>query len=341
MPMLDRRIRQLLEVILPFLAIIISTLPPCNDTNLYAVPSHVILILSSLPTPPPNQMLPFMQRLDQQFMGHIFRGADLFHTIQNQRYLFWLNTGELPETLEQIADDVSRTMSRITWRGSARQRRRRNVLSSKNELLLTFIWLRKYLCIDTLALMFDVSLATVSKTVHRVIPVLWHYFKNQVTWPSLNEWIGLRGNWHSFPNAVGCVDGTPHEVYRPLTEPQREFFGGHRHYHLMNTLLIVDNLGNIVFLQAGFLGSMNDAGNFNMMERIGPGTDNDMPVGVVLSADKGYGHIPPLLTPFRQTQIRRMNRVEQHQARRFNRQLSKCRVLVEHTIKHMRTYIKQ
>ncbi len=83
-------------------------------------------------------MLPFMQRLDQQFMGHIFRGADLFHTIQNQQYLFWLNTGELPETLEQIADDVSRTMSRITWRGSARQKRR-----TKNELLLTFIWLRK------------------------------------------------------------------------------------------------------------------------------------------------------------------------------------------------------
>ena len=64
----------------------------------------------------------------------------------------------------------------------------------------------------------------------------------------------------------------------------------------MNTQLIVDNLGNIVFLQAGFLGSMNDAGNFNMMERIGPGTDNDMPVGVILLANKGYGHIPPLNT---------------------------------------------
>ena len=131
-------------------------------------------------------------------MGHIFRRADLFHTIQNQQYLFWLNTGELPETLEQIADDVSRTMSRITWRGSARQRRRRNILSTKNELLLTFIWLRKNLCIDTLALMFDVSLATVLKTVHRVIPVLWHYFKNQVTWPSINEWNGLRGTGTHF-----------------------------------------------------------------------------------------------------------------------------------------------
>ena len=39
----------------------------------------------------------------------------------------------------------------------------------------------------------------------------------------------------------------------------------------MNTQRIVDNAGNIVFLQAGFLGSLNDAGNFNLMERIGAG----------------------------------------------------------------------
>ena len=83
---------------------------------------------------------------------------------------------------------------------------------------------------------------------------------------------------------------------------------------------------------------MNDSGNFHLMEQIGHGTDNDMPVGLVHLADKGYGDIPPLLTPFRQTQIRRMNRFDQYQAGSFNRKLSKCRVLVEHTIKHMKTY---
>ena len=80
-----------------------------------------------------------MQRVDEQFTGHAFRGADLVNTIQNQRYLFGLNTGELPETLEQIADDVSPTLARITWRGTARERRRRNILSTKNEVLLVFI----------------------------------------------------------------------------------------------------------------------------------------------------------------------------------------------------------
>ena len=31
----------------------------------------------------------------------------------------------------------------------------------------------------------------------------------------------------------------------------------------------------------------------NLMERIEPGTNNDMPAGLVLLADKGYGNIPP------------------------------------------------
>ena len=92
----------------------------------------------------------------------------------------------------------------------------------------------------------------------------------------------------------------------------------------MNTQIVVDNLGNIVFLQAGFPGSLNGAGNFNLMERIGPGTNYNMPHEVVLLADKGYGAAPPLLTPFRAAQIRRLPRDQQRLARRFNRRLSRC-----------------
>ena len=147
---------------------------------------------------------------------------------------------------------------------------------------------------------------TVSAIIHRVVPVLWRFFENQVSWPSIAQWNSLRGIWPSFPDAVGCVDGTPHEIYRPEVEPQQ---------------LIVNSLGNIVFLQAGFLGSMNDASNFHLMERISPGTNYDMPHGAVL-ADKGYGDVVPLLTPFRAAQIRPMPRHNQRLARRFNREMS-------------------
>lgn len=75
-----------------------------------------------------------------------------------------------------------------------------------------------------------------------------------------------------------------YQIYRPEVEPQWKFYSGHCHYHLMNKQLIVDSLGNIVSLQASFLGCMNDADNFRLMERIGPRTNN-MPHGVVLSVD--------------------------------------------------------
>jgi hypothetical protein len=107
----------------------------------------------------------------------------------------------------------------------------------------------------------------------------------------------------------------------------------------MNTQLIVDNLGNIVFLQTGFLGAQNDATNFIFMERIGPGTNFDMPPNAYLLADKGYADVHPLLTPFRAVQIRRMAMHDQRHAQRFNRRLSTCRVIVEYTIKHVKTYL--
>lgn len=74
------------------------------------------------------------------------------------------------------------------------------------------------------------------------------------------------------------------------------------------------------------------------MNRIGPGTAYDMPRGTVLLADKGYGDFVPLLTPFRAAQIRRMPMHQQRRARKFNRKLSQCRVIVEHTIKYVKTY---
>lgn len=135
---------------------------------------------------------------------------------------------------------------------------------------------------------------------------------------------------HGVPR--GQILGTPHKIYRPQVGNQREYFSGHRRYYLMNTQLIVDNLGNIVFLQAG---SLSDDGNFMLMETIGPCTDYDMPMDVVLLADKGYGDTNLLLTPFRTAQIRCLPRDEKILVRRFK---YLCRIIVEHTIKHMKTY---
>ena len=121
------------------------------------------------------------------------------------------------------------------------------------------------------------------------------------------------GNWEEFPNVVGAIDTTPHEIYRPLIEPQRPFYSGYRHYHFMNTQLVMDNEGHIRFVQAGFLGS-------------------------TLLADKAYPDGGSLLTPVRANQMPLLNHRDRRRARRFNTLLSKRSVKIEHVFKEMKTY---
>ena len=151
------------------------------------------------------------------------------------------------------------------------------------------------------------------------------------------------GNWEEFPNVVGVIDSTPHEIYRPLIEPQRPFYSGYRHYHCMNTQLMMDNEGHIRFVQAGFLGSTHDSVSFRLMEPIGPGRNLDLPPNAKLLADKAYpdgGSLYILLTPVRTTvnQMPLLNHRDRRRAKRFNALLSKRRVKIEHVFKEMKTY---
>lgn len=65
---------------------------------------------------------PIFQRLDPTFHGFGFRGRDVFVIFENQRYLFWLKTGELPETLLDITFRISGNLVRLNRRGRRRQR---------------------------------------------------------------------------------------------------------------------------------------------------------------------------------------------------------------------------
>ena len=146
------------------------------------------------------------------------------------------------------------------------------------------------------------------------------------------------GNWEEFSNVVGAIDTTPHEIYRPLIEPQRPFYSGYRHYYCMNTQLVMDNEGHIRFVQAGFLGSTQDAVSFRLMEPIGPGRNLDLPPNAKLLADKAYPNGGLLLTPVRANQMPLLNHRDRRRARRFNTILCKRRVKIEHVFNEMETY---
>jgi hypothetical protein len=150
-------------IILP-LIIAIPPTPPYvfnNNEQIIKLLVNFMLLLVAFQIPSPANLCHIMSRLDPQFHGFTFGGRDIFQAIENQRYLFWLNTGELPETMLDITANISRNLLRLTSRGRVRHQIRSSKLSNINKVLLTLMWLRKYPCLDTMALLFDVSPSTV------------------------------------------------------------------------------------------------------------------------------------------------------------------------------------
>ena len=56
-----------------------------------------------------------------------------------------------------------------------------------------------------LSALFDISVATAFREKYR----------QYVRWPSLQEWTNFQGRWQKLPFAVGAMDGTSTEIYRP------------------------------------------------------------------------------------------------------------------------------
>ena len=281
-----------------------------NMILLVSVLGQLLYLFTLLPPSSLETQLPLRDRLFYDFHGQGFRGRDVFSLIHRQQYLFWLNTGEAVESFLEIVYQTAPCFLMLTRRGNPRQRMGRFKLDVVNRILLVFIWLRKYPHLNTLALLFDVTPQTVCALLYQGISILWHHFNSAVSWPSLREWDVMRGTWQHLPNAVGCIDVMPHEILVLSDKPQCQFYSSHRHFRLLNTQMLCDNKGHIRFLQAGFLGSTHDSQSYRLMQPLGPGLALDVPAGVVFLADKGYPDNPPLLTPFRQAQTRRMNRID-------------------------------
>lgn len=298
----------------------------------------ICLLFVALQPPLAYQHLPLVQRLFPGFHGHPYNGRDVYSLICGQSWHFWRNTGETPLSFLQLVRDLTPTLNQLNVHGVPRMRLRRQNLNLTNQILLVLIWLRKYPHIDTLALLFDIDPASIVRIIYKILPELWRHFHNQINWANNLEWLNMMGNWPEFPTAVGSIDATPHEIYRPITEPQRLFYSGHRHYHCFSTQLILDSHGHLRHVHAGFVGSMADANAYRHMLPIGPGLPLSIPPGAQFLADKAYPDGGPLLTPIRANQMRLLNNRGRRRARKFNRLLGKRRTKIEHVFKELKTF---
>ncbi|VDI61573.1 Hypothetical predicted protein [Mytilus galloprovincialis] len=138
--------------------------------------------------------------------------------------------------------------------------------------------------------------------------------------------------------AVGAIDGTSTEIYRPLVEPQELYYSGHRHFHCVHNQVVNDNLGKICYIDAGVLRHQKDAQQFAMMRSIGRHAEFDFPEGIVLLADKIYPNRYPRMTPYTRQQIQRKPDNLKRRCRKINNLIKENGVTVEHSIGELKNY---
>jgi hypothetical protein len=307
------RRRQLIQ------ALIALVRPP---PNFHEYQKFVVKLLLQIVQLPAEHTLSVQQRLFGEYDVEC-TGRNVFTLFSDHRYEFFEVTGEGPETFLELVNILP-----LREYGD-------NILTKRNRVLLVVIWLRTYQTYRMLSVLFDVSVSYIEDELKRSIPIFEEVMSQFITWPSEQEWLDLRGNWPKISAAVGAIDGTSHEIYRP-TEFQHQFYSGHRRYHCLHTQLVIDNSGRIRYLESGFLGHQNDAQQFILMRQIG--VELPFPDVCFLLGDTIYPNRYPLLTPYSMAQIRRKHGVERQQSLRFNRYLRRYRVKVEHTIAQMKIY---
>ena len=195
--------------------------------NAFAGLFHGFLCSSIFDLPAPNPRLHTL--LFPDLIGDIhLNPRNLFDDLVRDPPRLFRLTGETPESMLMITRDLQPF---ITNQGPGRRHLHRPI----NRILMALIWLRQYPTYDVLAALFNMNEAAVTRDIYSIITLLSYYFQSNISWPSREEWIAIRGKWGVFPNAVGAIDGTLHEIQRPQSENQEDFYSGYSRYHCMST----------------------------------------------------------------------------------------------------------
>lgn len=237
------------QPMLGFASLLLTLSPNSAEIILWFSLLRVLLIVSE------NQQdeIFVLERLFSNFVGHRNRGRDVWSYLVNIGPLFWHLTGETPETFEDLFQHsepliVQPRDPRLN-RGQP-GRIRPCLLTPRNRLLMTLIWLRQYCREELVCSLFEISLSTVSDEVHHILPIIWYLLRDQMRWPNVAQWLLFRNSWGCFPNALGAIDCTIHKIWRPSIR-QADYYRGDKKTHFLSTIIIVNPDGLPVYVKTG------------------------------------------------------------------------------------------
>jgi hypothetical protein len=198
---------------------------------------------------------------------------------------------------------------------------RQKQLDLANQLLMLLMYYRLYVSQEFLGLIFNLHNCNVSRQTKYLEPLLAKVFKIPTRKIELEE-----ENLTEEELLNIFIDATEQQIRRPKTR-QKKYYSGKKKKHTIKNQLVVTEKGKIISVSRSNPGSKHDKKLYDETKLI-----YDKKAKPI--SDLGYYGATGITMPIKKPKQKELT-IED---KRFNRKLSKQRIIVEHTIGKMKVF---
>jgi hypothetical protein len=141
---------------------------------------------------------PISHIIAELFPGNRAGYTEVWPLLVTNQLRLWHLTGETETSLQQLVDALPDT----------NDNGRPCLLTKRDAVLMTLIWLRQYPTYLSLATLFSIPCTTCRETINRMVLRLLILVSGEVRWHRNATWQSLAGRFLQFPTVVGMIDGT-------------------------------------------------------------------------------------------------------------------------------------
>lgn len=267
-----------------------------------------------------------------------------YNHLKNYAPVFLSMTGLRVGEFDALAKDILPQFEAAESQRLARPTRQRAVgagekphLDSRDQLLLTVIWLRQYPTHDVLGFFFGVSQPTVGRYIERVLPLLEQAGRDSMKGhdPGRKRRRRLEALLKDVPELARVVDSFEQRVQRPKRAADRDgWYSGKKKQHTVKSQIVVES-------ESGWIRDVADSvkgrvSDIKLVEQ--SGVLNHLPDDTGMMGDAAYQGIAKLhplgCSPFKKPI--RGELTEDMIA--YNHAFSQRRIIVETIINRLRRY---
>ena len=204
-------------------------------------------------------------------------------------------------------------------------------------LMLTLIWLRIYPTYEVLGVFFDLDKSNICRNLKGILAALGKVTCYDIVWPDkTHRKLQMTEAMQAFPEVFAIGDGTEQPIQRPKdNEKQKAYYSGKKKRHTVQNQVVVAPNGEIIALSEDAPGSRHDLTHLRVSEIL-----DKLEAGDAAMFDLGFlgvqndrGDVVFIL-PFKRLKGQELT----PEQKEFNRLVSRCRVVVENTLCHLKRF---